>query len=123
MLIYCCGCEEKIEARLTNGKEAYPHRRDLYKHPFWICDRCKLTVSCHHKTKNPTQPLGCIATPQIKNARRHIHALLDPLWESGKYKRAKVYKLISDKFGREYHTAHIRTIEEARDVYRFIKTL
>lgn len=31
MNLYCTGCEEEIEARLTNGKERYPHRPDLYE--------------------------------------------------------------------------------------------
>ena len=84
-----------------------------------MCD-CGLYVGCHHKTKNRTRPLGCIPTPDIKNARQHIHKILDPLWQSGRYKRSQIYKIISDKIGRKYHTANIRSIEEAREVYRII---
>ena len=29
MEIYCCGCEDKVIARLTDGAEIYPHRFDL----------------------------------------------------------------------------------------------
>lgn len=123
MKIHCCGCGFKVNARLTNGAEIYPHRNDLNKLPFWKCDACGNFVGCHHKTSKPTQPLGCIPTPEIKKARQHIHQVLDPLWQSGKYKRGQVYKMISDKFGWKYHTASIKTIEEARDIYRFIKTL
>ncbi len=64
MLIYCCGCNEKIKARLTNGEEIYPHRTDLYLLPFWKCDSCGNFVGCHHKTDNPTKPLGCIPSHQ-----------------------------------------------------------
>lgn len=123
MKIHCCGCELKANARLTNGAEVYPHRSDLNKLPFWKCDSCGNFVGCHHKTSKPTQPLGCIPTPEIKKARQHIHQVLDPLWQSGKYKRGHVYKIISDKIGWKYHTASIKTIEEARDIYRFIRTL
>ena len=84
MNIRCCGCQKKVEARLTDGSEIYPHRKDLYSLPFWKCDVCGNFVGCHHKTKNRTRPLGCIPTPEIKNARKHIHAILDPLWQSGK---------------------------------------
>ena len=66
-------------ARLTDGKEVYPHRSDLNSLPFWICDRCRNFVGCHHKTKNPTRPLGCIPNKEMKNARKHIHNLLDPI--------------------------------------------
>lgn len=121
MRIYCCACNRDIEARLTDGAEVYPHRKDLAGLPFWKCDACGNYVGCHHKTKNRTQPLGVIATPEIKKARQHIHAVLDPIWKSGKMKRASIYKRISDEIGWQYHTANIRTIEEARKVYAIVR--
>ncbi len=123
MKIYCCGCEKDIEARLTDGKEIYPHRVDLGDLPFWKCDICKNHVGCHHKTANRTKPLGNIATKEIKVARMHIHILLDPLWVKDTQKRNEVYKKVSDFLGYPYHTAEIKSIEEARKIYRFIKTL
>lgn len=123
MKIFCCSCKSDINARLTNGFDVYPHRSDLSSIPFWKCDDCGNFVGCHHKTSKPTQPLGHIPTPEIKNARQHIHRILDPLWQSGKYKRNEVYKIISKEVGWKYHTAKIRNIEEARLIYRFIKTL
>jgi hypothetical protein len=75
----------------------------------------------HTKTENKTQPLGCIPTKEILNARKHTHALLDPIWKSGKIKRKALYKKISDHVGFEYHTGNIRSIEEARKVYKFLK--
>lgn len=121
MEIYCCGCQEKVEPRLTNGKEVYSHRPDLYSLPFWICDKCNNFVGCHHKSKNPNQPLGCIPTKEIKKARIEIHKILDPIWKSGKMKRKEIYQIISDKIGWQYHTAKIRSIEEAREVYKIVR--
>ena len=120
MKIYCCTCEKKVRARLTNGVEIYPHRSDLKDIPFWKCDTCGNHVGCHHKTKSRTYPLGCIASIEIKKARSRIHKLLDPLWKDHGYKRRDLYKHISDKIGWEYHTAHLRTLEECRIVYRII---
>lgn len=122
MEIRCCGCQkDRVKARLTDGTEIYPHRKDLAELPFWKCDDCGNFVGCHHKTKNRTQPLGCIPTKEIKNARQHIHKILDPLWQSGKYKRGHLYAKISERFGWKYHTAQIRTVEEAREIYKFIR--
>jgi len=118
-IIYCTHCKKDIEARLTNGAEIYPHRTDLEQLPFWIC-ACGNFVGCHHKTNEPTKPLGCIPTWEIKNARQHIHALLDPIWKSGKIRRQTLYAKISDKLGYTYHTAEIRDIEEARNIYKVI---
>ena len=120
MKIYCCGCGDKVSARLTDGKEIYPHRPDLYELPFWKCDECGNFVGCHHKTKNRTNPLGCISTPEIKNARKHIHSILDPIWQNGKIRRRELYSKISEKVGWRYHTAEIRNIEEARNIYRIV---
>lgn len=121
--IYCCQCSEKVDARLTSGEEIYPHRKDLHEIPFWKCDRCQNYVGCHWKTKNPTMPLGNIPTPEIRKARQHIHAILDPLWKSKKIKRRKLYKKISDIVGWEYHTSKIRSVEEAREIYKIVKEI
>lgn len=123
MQIYCCGCKAVVVARLTTGQEIYAHREDLWNLPFWKCDHCDNYVGCHHKSPVPTRPLGCIPTPEIKNARQHIHRILDPLWRTGKTSRKALYARISSEFGRKYHTANIRSIEEAREIYRFIKRL
>ena len=119
--IFCCQCNKKVNCRLTTGKEIYPHRHDLYDLPFWKCDICKNYTGCHHKTKDRTNPLGIIPSKEIKNARIHLHALIDPLWEKGKFKRKFIYKIISEKFGWTYHTAKIRSLDEARQIYRFVK--
>lgn len=123
MKIHCCGCEKKVDARLTDGSEIYPHRPDLHKLPFWKCDACGNNVGCHHQTDRPTQPLGCIATKEIKNARQHIHKIIDPIWKSGKMNRKEIYASLSIDLGHKYHTANIRTIEEARKVYRLVQAI
>lgn len=124
-MIFCTGCNAKVDARLTNGREIYPHRDDLYVLPFWKCDACGNFVGCHHKTGNPTQPLGCIPTPEIKAYRKKIHAVLDPLWGSGAYGRKEIYKIIAARMGMtsSYHTAQIRSVEEARQVLVIIDQL
>ena len=109
MNIYCCGCEEEVDARLTSGKEVYERRGDLAEVPLWICDTCKNYVGCHQKSDTPTNPLGCIPTPQIRAARRELHKVIDPLWRSGKFTRKEVYNKISSKLGKPYHTADLRT--------------
>jgi len=123
-MIYCCKCEKKVEARLTDGSEIYPHRLDLWEIPFWKCDTCANYVGCHHKTTNPTNPLGNIPTPEIRKARSHIHALIDPLWKSGRFHRRNVYAMIAEKLGiKSYHTANIKSVEEAREVYRIAQDI
>jgi len=110
--IYCIACGVDVDARLTDGKEIYPHRPDLYSLPFWKCDKCGGFVGCHHKTKNRTAPLGNIPTNEIRQARKRIHAVLDPIWKSGKVSRKDLYAKLTDVLGRQYHTAELKSIDE-----------
>ncbi len=116
--LWCCGCQTEVGARLTDGREVYPHRPDLADLPRWICDACGNHVGTHHKTANPTTPLGNIPSADIRKARQHIHALIDPAWKDGRIKRGKLYADLSRRLGYEYHTGEIKTIDEARRVYR-----
>lgn len=117
--IYCVACRTNVLARLTDGAEIYPHRADLAATPFWRCAACGNYVGCHHKTDNPTQPLGVIPTPELRAARGHLHALIDPVWRSGRTSRSKLYGAIAVMMGlRAFHTADLRSIEDARNAYR-----
>lgn len=117
--IFCCGCQRDVSARLTDGKEVYPHRRDLARIPFWKCDTCGNTVGCHHKTINWTKPLGCIPTAELKAARQEVHRVIDPMWKSGRVGRRELYGMIAHVIGvEEYHTAELRTVAAAKEVVR-----
>lgn len=112
MKIYCCECKNNIDARLTDGREVYPHRSDLFSLPFWKCDSCKNFVGCHHKSKTRTKPLGCIPNQEIKKYRVLIHSVIDPLWKEGLASRGHVYQKLSQALGRQYHTAELRDMKE-----------
>lgn len=116
MIVYCCACESLVEPRLTNGAEIYPHRPDLSSLPFWIHDDCKNFVGCHHKTKDRTRPLGCIPTPEIKELRKQVHKEIDWLWRDIGIPRKEVYGAMSKAIGKEFHSAEIRSVDEARKI-------
>lgn len=122
--IFCCGCQADVQARLTNGREIYAHRPDLHQQPYWKCDACGNFVGCHHKTQDKTRPLGCIPTPELKAARQEIHKVIDPIWKSGRVKRGELYGMIAHVIGvEEYHTAEIRSVEQAKDVLRVAREI
>jgi ribosomal protein L37AE/L43A len=124
--IYCCACQHDTDARLTTGVEIYPHRKDLAGQPFWLCDTCGNYVGCHHKTKDRTRPMGVIATDEIRQLRRQIHAILDPLWQApdGRTPRREgIYAEISERIGESYHTGEIRSAEQARKILEIVKAI
>lgn len=123
-IIWCCGCEKHVQARLTDGSEVYPHRIDLSSIPFWICDHCRNYVGCHHKTKRSVVPLGNITTPEVRHARMTIHKVIDPLWKGRLINRKKLYAKLAEALGvDEYHTANIKSLDEARAVWRAAKSI
>lgn len=123
--IWCTGCNRRVSARLTDGSEMYPSRPDLAELPFWVCETpgCRAFVGTHHKTKNRYKALGFLATPEVKKWRMMIHGILDPLWKQNKIKRGQAYKYVSDRIGRDFHTAQIYSEEDGRQVYEIIKGL
>lgn len=123
MIIFCCTCNQDVEAELANGQFVYPRRADLYELPFWLCPTCHNSVGCHHKTSDRTKPLGVIPSIQIKNYRKQIHEIMDPIWKLGLMPRGKVYAKLSKSLDRPYHTAEIRTQGEAELIIEAIKQL
>ena len=121
--IPCVACDKRVLARLTNGREVYPHRPDLASTPYWRCDGCGNHIGCHHKTRNPTQPLGIIPTPELARARQAIHEVLDPLWKKGRIERKDLYAELSARLRWKYHTAKVRTVAEATDIIREIQAI
>lgn len=115
MNIYCGICDENIDARRVHGDKIYPHRPDLKDLIFWQCPTCGGYVGTH---KNSGKPLGCIVPQAVKEWRQKIHSIIDPLFLKRLIDRSTLYRRIAKKLGiKEYHTAHIRSVQEAEKVY------
>ena len=121
--LWCVACHKHVTPTLVTGADVYPHRPDLAELPFWRCGTCGNFVGCHHKSPNPTQPLGCIPTPELKKLRQAIHQHLDPKWQSGMRSRGALYRELSDRLGWKFHTASIRTVQEAHKVLDIVRKM
>lgn len=68
----------------------------------YYCKPCGAYVGCHNNT---TQPLGTMANQELRDWRKKVHVLLDPIWKSGRMKRQDVYAWLSKELGiKTYHT-------------------
>lgn len=123
MTIYCCQCKKEVEPNLIDGSIAYNHRPDLHFLYFWQCPHCKNFVGTHKTKQRWQEPLGCIATQAMKDARRKLHCILDPLWKNKLFTRKDLYKIISEKLGYEYHTANTKSLDEIKKVETIITAL
>jgi hypothetical protein len=63
-------------AHLTDGREIYPHRQDLWHKSFWLCI-CGAYCGTHAGTETP---LGYPAGPITRRARSEAHKAFDSLW-------------------------------------------
>lgn len=120
--IYCCECKQVVNARFTDWKEVYPHLRELPYHNFYICDKCKNFVGVH---KGTNIPLGTIPTKEIKEYRKKIHSIIDPIFLKSKNKhftRKNIYKFLSEKLNKQYHTAELSSIEDCKRVLSLLRS-
>jgi len=110
--IHCCGCQRTVLARLTEGSEVLPERLDTRALPFWVCDGCKNFVGCYRDSSTANVPLGSIPTAELRNARRYLLSLTEPVVRGGLERKA-VYALVSKELGRRYYPANVRSMDEA----------
>ena len=117
-MLYCVQCKDEVKPIKTNGKEIYPHRKDLYHLTFYKCPQCGNYVGCH---KGTNTALGCIPTKELKQARIKAHNYMDSFWKSGRVKRNKIYKSLTEHFGYEYHNGNTKSVEECEEAIKVIK--
>ena len=116
----CLHCDQP--ARLTSGREVYPHRQDLWGRSIWRCDSCDAHCGCH---RGGLVALGRPADRPTRRARMELHTQrLDPIWlamPKGRRRpaRSAVYAFLALRMGLtkdEAHTA-LWTLEQCREAW------
>jgi len=74
--------------------------RRFQKYSMWICYQCNYAVTCHNFGK---RPVGTMADAETRLMRNEVHKKLDKVWINKEMSRTKMYRLLSEKFGREIH--------------------
>lgn len=119
--VFCCECNTKVRVASVRGSDIYaPCPPTIRNQKFFQCVHCGNYVGSYRNGR----PLGVIPTRELRYARMKIHALIDPVWKAKRISRTVLYRELSLRLGvAEYHTANIRTIDEARNVYRVARAL
>jgi len=73
----CLHCSEP--AKRVTGRVIYPNSPDYHDLIFYSCDPCGAYVGTH---KVSTKPLGRPGNEETRNARKHLHKILDPIWKN-----------------------------------------
>ena len=103
------------EAEWVENKEVYG-RNYGSSYMIWLCRNCDAFVGCHNNTRQPKGRF--LAKADLREARKRAHAVIDPLWQSGKYKRHTVYIRLNEAFGKEVHVGDTETVEECEDIIK-----
>ena len=85
----------------------------------WLCRLCDAYVGCHNNTREPRGKY--LAKADLRKARMAAHAVIDPLWKSGKYKRNTVYLRLKEAFGKEVHVGNTSSVEECEEIIKTAK--
>lgn len=88
-------------AKFVDNKEIYGKSYGTSSTKAWWCKGCDARVGVHQN--DPNRPLGTMANKALRTKRMETHAMLDPIWRSGKEKRSRVYARLREYFGREIH--------------------
>lgn len=94
---YCKRPAMLVSANVVYGRQVKDLTEDDKR--YW-CQTCDAHVGCH---KGTDRPLGTMANRRLRSIRSTTHSLVDPLWQSGKIKRNKLYFMLSVIFGRPFH--------------------
>lgn len=122
----CPYCNEP--AKLVSGDHVYPHRIDLFKKNFWVCDPCDARVGVHKHDPN-FKPLGRLADAELRKAKQKAHTNFDSLWRGGYLSRKNAYKKLAEGLGIHRDQCHIgmfdvelcyATVEWSREYFKSI---
>lgn len=108
MRVLCPYCVTPAE--LVDGYAVYPHRPDLRKKQFYVCEPCDARVGCHG---NSRKPLGRMANAKLRRLKSEAHAAFDPVWKKSSTTRTNAYKWLAGKMDMPVDECHIGMFSEA----------
>lgn len=123
--VICPYCGKQAE--LVKGWQIYPNAETWGNANFWACFDCEAWVGCHRRNRKygrtGEEPLGRLANAELRTAKRHVHRLLDPLWQRKGIRRSEVYKLLARRLGIAVRDCHVGEfdVERCRDAYRVLQ--
>lgn len=112
-----CGAQ----AELKTGADIFPHRPDLAQKNIWVCFLCDARVSCHAGT---TRPMGVLANPALRMARREAHEMFDKVWKRGLFTRAAAYQMLAKHMRISVKRCHIGlfSVSQCRQVIYIVRS-
>lgn len=107
------------------GQQAeYVDSAEIYGRSYgmvYLCRPCDAYVGVHEGTD---QPLGRLANRELRRWRNRAHAMFDPLWQRGRYRRRRndAYEWLAGKMGLTKEETHIAMfdVEQCKQVIQIM---
>jgi len=64
--------------------------------------------------------LGTMADRELRMYRKIVHAVIDPLWKTGKMKRAQVYAWLKHRFGEQIHVGE-SDVDRCKEIIKLVE--
>lgn len=80
-----------------------------YGNNIYVCRRCDAYVGTHGRSK---KPMGSLAWPELRKARRMAHSMFDQMWQRGDMTRSRAYAWLGWKLNVPPEKAHIGMFDE-----------
>ncbi|WP_076645623.1 zinc-finger-containing protein [Latilactobacillus sakei] len=97
------------------------HGRQFGNGMCYVCAKCKASVGVHGRSAT-RQPLGILATEDMKNLKVGCHTMFDLAWKSGAIKRGDAYKIFAKKMNIPARQCHFGWFVKS-DLERALKLL
>lgn len=104
----CNICNSELVTKVDSKK--------IYNNPkwhgriMWKCLDCGAYVSCIPGTD---EPAGTLADADLRLLRIKVHNLIDPLWESGRFTRNRVYQSLAEHLNIARRDCHVGKFSKA----------
>jgi hypothetical protein len=108
------------QATLSSGQYLWPNIPEIAHKLFWRCHECDAHVGCHRSgvwveqpdgkfvTSDGSLPFGTLANAELRLARNRAHAMFDPLWQTGVFKkRSDAYRWLAQRMRLPRALCHI----------------
>lgn len=103
------------EAELVGGDKVYGGNEKYNNISVWRCEDCDAWVGCHPENmrygRTGIEPLGTLAKQDLRDARRLVHSVFDPIWKEGAFSgpggRRKAYAELARRLEIPSEECHI----------------
>jgi hypothetical protein len=95
-----------------NGATTYVDSAEVYRRSYgmiYLCRPCRAWVGVH---KGSNVALGRVANAELRDLKKAVHAVFDPVWKQGHLPRGKAYEWLALRMDLPVEQCHVGMFNE-----------